>query len=324
MSAIPPAADAFDRQEKRMPHVPSLGAGPSALVADIGGTAVKVARLDERGVLSTPVRVPTPRDGAHTPRLILDAISEAGAALPGGPDEMLGLGVPGIVDDERGLGVFSENLDWHDVDFRALGRERLGTPTAVIHDVRAAALAELRLGAAAGWEDALVLTVGTGISAALIVGGRMHVAGGYAGEIGHAVVVDGGEECVCGNRGCLEATASAAAIARRYRRATGADVSGAREVVERAAAGEAVAVRIWESAIDAIALGISHATALIAPQAVVVGGGLSEAGDALLSPLRARLAERYRLRTTPVVAASLGEDAGVIGVALHTRSAALA
>ncbi|WP_232527791.1 ROK family protein [Microbacterium suaedae] len=298
--------------------VPPLGTGPSALVADVGGTTIKLARVDRTGTFSEPIRVPTPRDGAHTPERILDAIARGGSD---GAD-VIGIGIPGIVDDARGIGVFSENLGWRDVDFRAVATERFGSTVHVIHDVRAAALAELHLGAARGLNDAVILTIGTGISAVLITGGRMHVAGGYAGEIGHVVVDSGGEECACGNRGCLEATASAAAIARRFTRDTGVPVSGAHDVADRAARGDVDAARIWDSAVDAIALGISHAAALTAPEAVIIGGGLAEAGGALFDPLTARLDTRYRLRSIPVRPASFGENAGVIGVALHARAAA--
>lgn len=298
-----------------MTRLPSVGPGAPALVADVGGTTIKVARIDETGALSEPVRVPTPRDGARTPERILERIAAEGD----GSERILGIGVPGIVDDVRGVGVFSENLGWRDADFRALGREVAGLDTAVLHDVRAAGLAEQRLGAAAGLDDVVVITLGTGISAAVVIGGSLHVAGGYAGEIGHAVVVDGGEPCVCGNTGCLEAVASAAAIARRYETRTGHEVAGAHEVLALADAGDAAAQRVWSTAVDALAVGISHVAALIAPQAVVLGGGLSEAGDALFSPLERRLEERCRLRRTPVVRARLGENAGVLGVALHTR-----
>ena len=298
----------------------SLGEGAPVLAADVGGTVTKVSVVDGTGRVSPPVRIRTPSGTSDTPRDILDAISATASNIPGA-DRVAAAGValPGIFDEERGIGIWSENLDWHDVDFRSLAPERLQLPSTVSHDVRAAALAELRLGAATGLRDAAVITLGTGIAAAVIVDGTPRVSGGYAGEIGHAVVDPTGEPCLCGNRGCLEATASAAAIARRYGDASGTPVAGARDVLERAQSGNPTAQRIWSSAIDALALGISHLSAVIAPQAIVIGGGLSEAGDALFVPLQERLNERFRLRPTPLLRAFLGEDAGVIGAAVGAR-----
>jgi glucokinase len=125
--------------------------------------------------------------------------------------------VPGIVDEAAGLAVFSQNLGWRDAPLRDMIAERTGLPTAFGHDVRTGALAEARLGAGRGCGDSLFLTIGTGISAALLLDGRPYSAHGYAGEIGH-VDVGRSEPCACGATGCLEAIASAAAIARRHSR----------------------------------------------------------------------------------------------------------
>lgn len=307
-----------------MPDRVALGAGPPVLAADVGGTVTKVCAVDETGRVSSPVRVQTPSGSPDTPVDILDTICGVVPDLPGADRvEAVGMALPGIFDEDRGVGVWSENLGWHDVDFRSLIQERFRLPVAVSHDVRAAALAELRLGAATGLRDVAVITLGTGIAAGVIVDGKPLVAGGYAGEIGHAVVDVDGEPCLCGNRGCLEATASAAAIARRYGDASGNPVAGAREVLERARSGDRTAKMIWSSAIDALSLGISHLSAVIAPQAIVIGGGLSEAGDALFEPLQERVNDRFRLRPTRLLRAHLGEDAGVIGAAIGAREGAL-
>lgn len=302
----------------------TLGKGIPVLAADVGGTITKISVVDQDGCVSAPTRIPTPSGTPDTPARILDTISETASTMYGADRaEAVGLALPGIFDEERGIGVWSENLGWRDIDFRPLVQKRFQLPDALSHDVRAAALAELRLGAAAGLRDVAVITVGTGIAAAVIVDGVPHVSGGFAGEIGHAVIDSAGEPCLCGNRGCLEATASAAAIARRYTVASGTPVTGAGDVLERARSGDSTATRIWSSAIDALALGISHLSAAIAPQAIVIGGGLSEAGDELLVPLQERLNDRFRLRPTRLLRAFLGEDAGLIGAAIGARENAL-
>jgi glucokinase len=232
----------------------------------------------------------------------------------------VGLVVPGIVDEERGIGVRSENLGWRNVPFRDLVAERTRLPVAFGHDVvRAGGLAEYRLGAARNARTALFLPIGTGIAAALIVDGRIHAGGGYAGEIGH-VDVGHGEPCACGSVGCLEAIASAAAIARRYTRAAGTPVPGALEVADRLRASDPVARRVWDEAVETVALALSWAASVLAPEIVVVGGGLAESGDLLLGPLREALKRRLTFQRVPrLVPAALGDDAGWLGAALLAR-----
>jgi glucokinase len=217
------------------------------------------------------------------------------------------------------VGVYSANLRWSMVPFREMAGADLRLPVAFGHDVRAAGTAEFRLGAAAPFRDVIVMTIGTGIAAAVFVDGRLHTGDGFAGETGHARVA-AGPRCGCGGRGCLEAVASASAIARRYTEATGKPVTGAKAVLERATAGEVAAVNVWETALDGLALSLSHASMLLAPEAIVLGGGLAQAGRALTGPLQRRLEELLASRRRPqLLLAAVGEDAGVIGAALMAR-----
>ncbi|GAA3934187.1 ROK family protein [Microbacterium soli] len=302
----------------------TIGPGRAVLAFDVGGTDIKSALFDatgaSRGLRRTPTPAPGP-DGAHR---LVDRVAELAEELraqhPDAVPEAVGLVVPGIVDADEGVAVFSSNLDWRDVPLRALMSARFGVPVAFDHDVRAAGWAERRLGAARESTDAVMLIIGTGIAGALLIDGRMHAAGGYAGEIGHAPIGDW--PCSCGARGCLEAVASAGAIARRYTEAAGTAVDGARGVIALAAAGEGTAARIWEEALDALALALAQLTAVLAPRTVVIGGGLSRAGDALFAPLRARLAARLSFHRLPdLVPAELSEDAGLLGSALLARDA---
>lgn len=311
---------------------PVLGAGAAVVAFDVGGTDIKAALVDEGGRIGPVRRVPTPggaTTGGDAAGLIGDRIVDEVARLAASLQQeradltvrAAGLVVPGIVDERSGIGVFSENLGWHDYSFRDRAATALRLPVGFGHDVRAAGEAERVLGAAREYDDVLVVVIGTGISAAVFVDGRPYSAGGMAGEIGHDRVADG-PVCVCGGRGCLEAIASAAAIARRYVERSGMRVSGAREVVERAQSGDAVARAVWEEALDALALGLSHTVALLAPQAIVIGGGLSEAGEALLQPVRERLDGILSYQRRPaIVRARVGGDAGLVGAALYARSA---
>jgi glucokinase len=302
----------------------------SVLAFDVGGTDVKAALVgvdDAGGTARTVLRSPTPLAGEQTPALVIAEVARLAAELrarhPEATPAAAGLVVPGVVDEERGLGVWSENLGWRDAPLRAMAQDALGLPVAFGHDVVAGGLAERQLGAAAGYDDVAIVTVGTGIAAALVVGGRPHRGGGLAGEIGHAPVAGSDEPCACGRRGCLEATASAAAIARRYGASTGTGVSGARDVLARATAGDAVAHAIWDSAVAALAFSFTHLVAVLAPEAIVVGGGLAQAGPALFEPLGSQLAASLTFQRMPaLLPARVGEDAGVLGAALMARELA--
>jgi glucokinase len=300
-----------------------LGAGGAVLAFDVGGTDMKAALIDGDGRIRALERRPTPHDGDRTADAVVAAVGELSARFrtehPDVEPLAAGLLVPGHVDDEAGIGVFSENLDWRDYPFRDRVEATIGLPVSFSHDVRGAGEAEYRLGAAAPFDDVVVMAIGTGIAGAIFIGGKLYAGGGMAGEMGHSRVADG-PECACGGVGCLEAVASAAAIARRFTARTGIPVSGAKDVLDRAGAGDEDAAAIWESALDALALGLSHTVALLAPEAIVIGGGLSQAGPALFEPLAARLDAILTFHRRPrLLPASIGEDAGVIGAGLRAR-----
>ncbi|OIU86739.1 sugar kinase [Microbacterium sp. AR7-10] len=301
-----------------------MGAGAPVLAFDVGGTDIKSALFDADGTVLGLRRTPTPPSEDGTPARLIERLGELAAELraqhPDVVPQAVGLVVPGIVDAESGIGVFSSNLGWHDAPMRDLMAARFGMPVAFDHDVRTASWAEHVLGGARDYANAVVLIIGTGIAGALLVDGRPYTAGGYAGEIGHSPL--GEWPCPCGARGCLEAIASAGAISRRYTEATGDPVDGAREVIARAAAGDDTAARIWNEALDALTMSIAQLTAVIAPQAVVIGGGLSRAGSALFDELRTRLADRLSFHRIPaLVPAELSGDAGIHGSALRARQA---
>ncbi|MFF5624920.1 ROK family protein [Microbacterium sp. NPDC012755] len=312
-----------DASGERLASVRSLGQGAPVLAFDVGGTDIKSALFDADGIARGLRRTPTPvADGDRTGVLIerLGVLAaELTADHPDVVPQAVGLVVPGIVDADAGLGVFASNLGWHDAPIRDLAAAELGLPVGFDHDVRAASWAEHRLGGARAYANSVVLVIGTGIAGALLVGGVPYTAGGYAGEIGHSPIADG-PICACGARGCLEAVASAGAIARRYREATGVTPDGAKDVIARAAAGDQIAADIWNSALDALTMSLAQLTAVVAPEAVVIGGGLSRAGGALFDELRSRLATRLSFHRLPeLVPAELSGNAGLIGAALRAR-----
>jgi glucokinase len=266
------------------------------------------------------LRRPTPARGNGPDEVlaaILAAVDELTAAAPGSAGvRAVGLVVTGIVDERRGMAVHSENVGWRNVPVSSLVEQATGLPVGFGHDVRAGTLAEWRLGAGRGLEDLVFVPVGTGVSAGIVVGGRLVTGGGYAGEIGH-VDVGHGEPCTCGGRGCVEALASAAAIARRYAAVSGRPVAGAREVAERMIAGDQAARRVWNDATEALALGLAWTSVVMAPQAILLGGGLARSGSLLFEPLGQALGRHLGVVRRPrLLPAALQDDAGFLGAAL--------
>lgn len=304
----------------------SLGAGPAVLAFDVGGTDIKVSLFDEHGGARGLRRTPTPHPGGDiATRLISKLITVAHEMFRENPTiraDAIGLVVPGIVDESRGVAVFSSNLGWRDAPVRDQARVAFGVPVAFGHDVRAAALAEHVLGAATSFRDVVVVTLGTGISSALIIDGHLYSGHGYAGEVGHMRVADS-PACGCGSAGCLEAISSASAICRRYGELSGHSVSGAREVLERRSEGDYHAGIVWDEALSALTFALSQVTSVFAPEAIVIGGGLSRAGAVLFDDLRRRLHASLTFHPLPqIVPARFHGNAGLVGSALLARGCA--
>jgi glucokinase len=295
----------------------------AAVVAlDVGGTGMKCALVRPDGTVHHAERHPTPADrgpGAVIATILDVAEGLAKRARNDGLEPVAaGVAVPGVVDEENGIAVWSSNVGFRDVPLRDLVAERLGLPATLGHDVRVGAIAEARLGAGRGWSHVLFVAIGTGIAAGLVVHGIGYGgAHGAAGEVGHIVVRPGGNPCGCGGHGCLEAHASARAIGRRYAELSGHPGATALDVVTRAGAGEELAATVWQEAVGTLADGLVISQGLYDVNALVVGGGLAEAREALLGPLREAFRERLTFQRMPeIVRAELGDTAGCIGAAL--------
>jgi glucokinase len=282
---------------------------PGAIGVDVGGTTTKAVRVDggQRVVAERRAATLAPDP---TGSGVVESVAGLLASLDVDGDVPVGVVVPGVVDEDRGLAVHSVNLGWRDLELRARLEERLGRPVAFGHDVRAGAVAEARCGAARGADGVVAfVAVGTGLSAAVLVDGRPVVAGGWAGEIGQLVLADGP---FAGSR--VEEVASAAATARR------AAEPDARAVATRVAAGDAAARRVWHATATVLAGALAGLVVAVAPSTIVVGGGLALAGDLLLDPVRAELVRRVPdLRLPRLVVAEHGDTAAAIGAALMAR-----
>ncbi|MFC9845939.1 ROK family protein [Streptomyces sp. NPDC060223] len=294
------------------------------IALDVGGTGMKAALVGADGELLHQARRATGRE--RGPDAVVEGILGFAAELHAYGEQHLGVGaaaagvaVPGIVDAERGLAVYSANLGWRDVPMRELLGTRLGgVPVALGHDVRTGGLAEGRIGAGRGADRFLFVPLGTGIAGAIGIGGSVEAgAHGFAGEIGHIVVRPGGTPCPCGQRGCLERYASAAAVSQAWAAASGDPDAEAADCAKAVESGDERAVRVWLDAVDALADGLVTALTLLDPRTLIIGGGLAEAGETLFTPLRAAVERRVTFQKLPsIVPAALGDTAGCLGAGL--------
>jgi glucokinase len=287
------------------------------IAVDVGGTSMKCALVASDGTVVHSLRRPTGRE--RGPQTVIDAIVDTTAhlaTLDGYRPRAVGLVVPGVIDAQRGIAVYAANLGWRDVPFRDLVETKLGLPTALGHDVRAGGLAEARLGGGRGSRQLLFVAIGTGIAGAHIVNGDMLTgAHGSACELGHVVVRPGGPRCGCGQSGCVESLASAVSFEQRYQAAAGRPARAADIIA--AAGSDPVAATVWRETVEVLADGLLVGVTMLDPDTIVLGGGLAEAGETLLQPLRDGLAARATFHTVPrLVRAELGDEAGCIGAAL--------
>ncbi len=307
---------------------------------DLGGTNLRAAVVDvESGEVLHQGSVPTLAREGHDAvmermsELILQVIADAGLDIAGIGG--IGIGVPGVLDLEKGETLFLPNLygTWPHVPLVKTITKRTGLPTALLNDVRAITNGEWMFGAGRGVETVAVFAIGTGVGGGLVINSQLHLGiGGTAGELGHMTVDPDGPRCGCGNYGCLEALASGPAIAAMGMKA----VSQGRttkigvlsefdlnritpELVACAAAqGDEVAQEIYEKAGYYIGTTAASICAALGPRRIIIGGGVSQAGDLLLDPIRRTLKERVTIMPVDqveVVLSTLGDNAGVIGVA---------
>ncbi|MCX5141848.1 ROK family protein [Streptomyces sp. NBC_00338] len=293
------------------------------IALDVGGTGMKAALVGADGTLLHEARRATGRE--RGPDAVVESVLAFAADLRAHGEEHLGesalaagVAVPGIVDAENGIAVNAVNLGWRDVPMRRLLGERIGVPVALGHDVRTGGLAEGRIGAGKGADRFFFVPLGTGIAGAIGIAGRIEAgAHGYAGEIGHIVVRPDGPDCPCGQRGCLETLASAAAVSRAWAAASGDAKADAADCAKAVESGDPKAVEVWRDAVDALSAGLVTALTLLDPRTIIIGGGLAEAGETLFTPLRAAVEERVTFQKLPhIVPAALGDTAGCLGAGL--------
>ncbi len=300
---------------------------------DIGGTKIAAALVDERGCVISSVRRQTHPElgrefvleqiGAAVGELVEKARSISEKVLA------VGIGSPGIIDPESGVIVQAAvNLpQWSGFSLKQFIEERFSIRAFADNDVNVMALGECMFGAAVGMRNVIFIAIGTGIGGGIVIGGRLYHGSNFtAGEVGHITVVPDGPRCACGNYGCLEALASGPAIARRAEeymakgvRTTLQSIVGdgkvTCELVAKAASeGDALCRRLLGEAGRYIGIAISSLMNVLNPDCIVVGGGVAQAGELILSPMREEVALRA-LSPAPILQSSLGDSAGQVGAA---------
>jgi len=231
----------------------------------------------------------------------------------------VGIGVPGTVDRKQGIVRYSNNIRWKQVPLASMLGEYLPLPIQIANDADCAALGEAVAGAGRECQDVVMLTLGTGVGGGIILDGEIYESKGIGGsELGHMVIVEDGEPCTCGRRGCLEAYASAAALQRAARRATGKDLSP-EEIFAEAGRGDEKLEAVIAQYIRRLGVGIVNIVNIFRPQLVLLGGELSAQGEELLEPLQKMVREGcfggIDGELPEIEMASLGNKAGMIGAA---------
>lgn len=298
-------------------------AAPVRIGIDIGGTQTKIGLVDihQKLIVSETIDTNAKRPVEEVIHEIAQKTLELLETHEIAMDQCVGvgIGVPGTVDTKNGVVRYSNNIKWENVELAKEIGNYLPIPVKIANDADCAALGEAVAGAGKECRDVIMLTLGTGVGGGIILDGKIYEGKGLGGsELGHMVIVENGEPCTCGRRGCLEAYASATALKREAKRATGKDLAP-EEIFKRAKEGDEKLSQVVQSYIGKLGTGIINIVNIFRPQLVILGGGVSAQGETLLEPLRKMMkvgcfgGEKGELPEIEI--AALGNEAGMIGAA---------
>lgn len=298
-------------------------AAPVRIGIDIGGTTTKIGLVDihqkliASTVMDTEAKRPAEQVIDEVAKKTLELLDEQGIAM----DQCIGagIGVPGTIDSKKGIVRYSNNIQWENVELVKMMGQYLPIPIRIANDADCATLGEAVAGAGKECQDVIMLTLGTGVGGGIILDGKIYEGKGLGGsELGHMVIVENGEPCTCGRKGCLEAYASATALKRDAKRATGREMVP-EEIFATAKAGDKALQQVVQAYIGKLGTGIINIVNIFRPQLVILGGGVAAQGEELLAPLRKEMkvgcfgGEKGELPEIEV--AALGNEAGMIGAA---------
>lgn len=305
---------------------------------DIGGTNIACGIVDEDCRIIARSKVKT-----HSPRPYSDILSDikqsvrmacSEAGISPSDAESIGIGCPGTCNRDSGVVEYSNNLDFVNVPLRGDMESEFGIKVYLDNDANAAAFGEYCAGAAKGSRNAVVITLGTGVGSGIIIDGQIYSGSNFAGgEIGHTVIVADGMPCTCGRKGCFEAYSSATGLVRMTAEAAELNPSSlvaelirrdgkvsARTAYAAMKQGDPTGAAVTEQYVKYLACGITNTINIFQPDILCIGGGVCNEGDALLLPLKEKVAEQIysknSAKNTEIVICSLGNDAGIIGAAM--------
>ena len=304
---------------------------------DLGGTNIKAGVVNENYEIvskaTTKTLLPRPADEicADMAKVSLEAVKQAGLTLDN--IESVGIGTPGTANSETGIIEYSNNLGFLNLPVVEIMQKHINKPFYVENDANAAAYGEFLAGAAKGANDAVCITLGTGVGGGIIINGKIYSGFNFAGaEIGHTVVDPNGPECTCGRKGCFEVFSSATGLVRMTKEAMYEDKSSvmwkmneedgkvsARTAFNAMRAGDRAGKAVVDKYIKYLACGITNTINIFQPDILCIGGGVCNEGDPLLLPLKELVAKevytKNSAKNTEIVIAKLGNDAGIIGAA---------
>ncbi len=305
---------------------------------DLGGTNIKAGVVNENYEIiakaSTKTNCPRPAEeiADDMSRVSIEACKNAGILID--DVEWVGIGTPGIADNENGTIPYSNNLDFHDVPIRKYIQKHINKPVYIANDANAAAYGEFVAGAARGAQNAVCITLGTGVGAGIIVDGKILVGSNCAGaELGHIVIEVDGPQCTCGRKGCFEVFSSATGLIRMTKEAMDKDKDSilwtyykengnavsARHSFNAMRAGDSAGKAVVDKYIKYLAAGITNTINIFQPDILCIGGGVCNEGDPLLLPVKELVSKEIYSsmldKNTVITVAELGNDAGIIGAA---------
>lgn len=308
---------------------------------DLGGTGIKVGVVDEnyniigRSKAATNMPRPAFEIMDDIAKACFAAVEDAGIEYD--QIENIGIGSPGTINSETGILEFSGNLDLHKYPLKNELEHRLKKTVFIENDANAAAFGENLAGAAKGAKNAIAITLGTGVGSGIIIDGKIYSGFNYAGaEFGHTVIVHHGRQCNCGRRGCWEVYASASALIYQTQVAMldnptselwelvdhDLDRVDGKTAFDAMRLGDPTGIEVVHKYVSYVACGIVNAINIFQPDIVCIGGGISKEGENLMTPLRTYIKterfSKYSDKQTKFVAATLGNDAGIIGFCLFT------
>jgi len=306
---------------------------------DLGGTNIAGGLVHKDGTVVEIKSVPTLKERGFDSvnrdivSLIRDLMAKAPESVEG-----VGIGVPGVVDKNLSMIYYCTNLDWYDKDLGKILSGELDIPVYIDNDANLAALAEVEVGALKQAQNAVMLTLGTGIGGGVAVGGHiLRGSHGLGSEIGHMIVGENFYDCNCGNNGCFETFSSATAVI-KYAEKLVADnkypesilnetskSSGltAKKVIDAAKAGDELGCDAFDRLVRYLAIGVTNVINLYDPEMIAIGGGVAHTGEYLMEKLENKVASMAFIKNFPsakLVFAELGNDAGVIGAAMLAKT----